>query len=212
MGLHFVRSRICLSFTSYFPLELFPHSSIQWNSSTSSMLFLERFLPMAFSSWIYVCEVYAPRREVYAPRVMTHLRFLIHRGTTVFSQPLAFFLPDSVFFRLPYSTYFVFVTFLHSLPLQDLFGGSATCLFIQVLAAGPFSFVTPSCGGAVDGYLQWCTTFVWTSQGTDVACAQSLLLFCLKQKITTSFTDYFDTASGPCLQHTPRLMGRCVHW
>jgi hypothetical protein len=167
---------------------------------------------MAFSSWIYVCEVYAPRREVYAPRVMTHLRFLIHRGTTVFSQPLAFFLPDSVFFRLPYSTYFVFVTFLHSLPLQDLFGGSATCLFIQVLAAGPFSFVTPSCGGAVDGYLQWCTTFVWTSQGTDVACAQSLLLFCLKQKITTSFTDYFDTASGPCLQHTPRLMGRCVHW
>ena len=159
---------------------------------------------MAFSSWIYVCEVYAPRREVYAPRVMTHLRFLIHRGTTVFSQPLAFFLPDSVFFRLPYSTYFVFVTFLHSLPLQDLFGGSATCLFIQVLAAGPFSFVTPSCGGAVDGYLQKCTTFVWTPQGTDAARAQPLPLFCSKKKTTTSSTDHPDTVPVPRPKHTPR--------
>ena len=46
---------------------------------------------------------------------------------------------------------------------------------LQVLAADPFSFVTPSCGGAVDGYLQWCTTFVRTVQGTYGALAQSLI-------------------------------------
>ena len=28
----------------------------------------------------------------------------------------------------------------------------------------------------VDGYLQWCTTFVWTSHGTDVAFAQSFII------------------------------------
>ena len=28
----------------------------------------------------------------------------------------------------------------------------------------------------VDGYLQWCTTFVWTSQGTDVAFDQSFII------------------------------------
>ena len=95
-----------------------------------------------------------------------------------FFANIGLFLSWLRFFRLPYSTYFVFVTFLHSLPLQDLFGGSATCLFIQVLAAGPFSFVTPSCGGAVDGYLQWCTTFVRTAQGTYGALAQSLICSC----------------------------------
>jgi len=60
-------------------------------------------------------------------------------------------------------------------PLPQLFaiarpcsGGVRHVFYIQVLAADPFSFVTPSCGGAVDGYLQWCTTFVWTSQGIYV--------------------------------------------
>ena len=41
---------------------------------------------------------------------------------------------------------------------------------------------------------------------------QSLLLFCLKKKITTSFTEYFDAVSVPCLKHTGRVMGRCVNW
>jgi len=84
-----------------------------------------------------------------------------------------FFILPQFFSGLPY---FVFVTFLRSLPLQDLVRGECDMSLLQVLAAGPFSFVTPSCGGAVDGYLQWCTTFVWTSQGTDVAFAHSFII------------------------------------
>ena len=59
--------------------------------------------------------------------------------------------------------YFAFVTSLRSLPLQDLVRGECEMSLPQVLAAGPFSFVTPSCEGAVDEYLQWCTTVVWAS-------------------------------------------------
>ena len=56
------------------------------------------------------------------------------------------------------ATLLLFVTSLRSLPLQDLVRGECDMPFLQVLAAGKFSSVTPSCGGAVDGYLQWCAT------------------------------------------------------
>ena len=86
-------------------------------------------------------------------------------------------------------------------------------LFAQALAACCSVLLSspPSCGGAVDGYLQKCTTFVWTPQGTDAARAQPLPLFCSKKKTTTSSTDHPDTVPVPRPKHTPRPTSRRVH-
>ena len=135
--------------------------------------------------------------------------FLIHRGTTGFSQPLAFFLPASGFFRL---SYYVFVYSSALCHCKTLFGGSATCLYskslLLILSLSSPLHVGEQSMGTFSGVLHLCghrKVLTW-----HVPNPYYIVLF--EQKITTSFTDYFDTVSVPCLKHTPRLTGRCVHW
>ena len=89
---------------------------------------------------------------------MTHLRrSSFRRGTTGFSQPLAFIRPSSVFFRL---SYYVFVSSSALCHCKCLSGGvrhvpfsfcpSSCCLQFRSSSFAPFM-----CGGAADCYLQW---------------------------------------------------------
>jgi hypothetical protein len=78
---------------------------------------------------------------------------------------------------------------------------------LQVLAADPFSFVTPSCGGAVDGYLQWCTQFARIAQGIYWASAQSFIVprVQLHNPFYIAFTQHTELFSFPWRQRAAYL-------
>jgi len=59
------------------------------------------------------------------------------------------------------------------------------------------------------------TAFVWTSQGTDLAYAQSFIIVLYEEchhNLQPHSPTTLTRSLVPCLKHPPRLMGRCVHW